>query len=161
MVVPTCGAGLQPSALTHWSMPSMTDRRSFGLAFGVPLYLAMGSLTLWNSMVGTARVGWIVGISTCPETEEMAAKWSDASSAMAYAIIPPLEIPVIYTLRRFTGVRAAMSEITLRRNPTSLMCLVTGRPQHSPAFQPYCAFLATGSGVSTLEIRVPSGYATR
>ena len=34
---------------------------------------------------------------------------------------------------------------------------VTGRPQHLPAFQPYCSCLAMGSGVSTLEILVPSG----
>ena len=50
-----------------------------------------------------------------------------------------------------------MSEMTLSRKPTSSMCLVTGRPQHLPAFQPYWACLAIGSGVSTLAIRVPSG----
>ena len=50
-----------------------------------------------------------------------------------------------------------MSAMTLSRKPTSSMCLVTGSPQHFPAFHPYCAFFATGSGVSTLEIRVPSG----
>jgi len=58
-------------------------------------------------------------------------------------------------------VREAMSEMTFSRKPTSLTCLVTGSPQHCPAFQPYWACLATGSGVSTVEMRVPFGYATR
>ena len=50
-----------------------------------------------------------------------------------------------------------MSAMTFRRNPTSLTCFVTGKPQHCPAFHPYWAFLATGSGVKTLAIRGPVG----
>ena len=51
--------------------------------FGVPSNLAIGSSTLWNSMVGTARVGWMTGISTWPEIDEIAATWPEASAAMA------------------------------------------------------------------------------
>ena len=52
----------------------------------------------------------------------------------------------MYTRRRSTGVRAATLAMTFSRKPTSLIFLVTGSPQHSPAFQPYCACLATGQG---------------
>ena len=103
MRVPVCGFVLQPSALTHWSMPCITESRRSGFLLGVPLYLAIGSFTLWNSMVGTAHVGWMTGISTWPEMDEMAATWPDASAAMAYAIIPPFDMPVTYTRRRSTG----------------------------------------------------------
>jgi len=83
MVLASWGLVRQPSAFTHWSIPSITDRTSLGFLFGVPLYRAIGSLTLWNSIVGTALVGWMVGNSTCPSTEAMAAMWSEASAAMA------------------------------------------------------------------------------
>ncbi len=42
-----------------------------------------------------------------------------------------------------------LDQVTFNRKPTSSTSLVTGSPQHAPAFQPYCAFFATGSGVST------------
>jgi hypothetical protein len=37
----------------------------------------------------------MVGISIGPSTEETAAMWPAAWAAMALAIIPPLEIPVM------------------------------------------------------------------
>ena len=64
-------------------MPSITESRSSGFLFGVPSNLAIGSSTLWNSMVGTDRVGWMTGISTWPEIDEIAATWPEASAAMA------------------------------------------------------------------------------
>jgi hypothetical protein len=63
--------------------------------FGVPLKGTIGSVVLANSITGTTRAGWMVGISTGPSMEETAAKWSAASAPMALAIIPPLEIPVM------------------------------------------------------------------
>ena len=63
------------------------------------------------------------------EIDAIAAMRSDAWAASAYAIMPPLDMPVTYTRRRFTGVRPAMPEITARRNPTSSICFVIGRPQ--------------------------------
>ena len=64
MVGASWGRGLQASARTHWSIPSITDSRSFGSRLGTPCHLAMGSSTLWNSMVGTGRPGWMPGSST-------------------------------------------------------------------------------------------------
>ena len=83
MVLPVCGFGAQPSAFTHWSIPSITDRVSNGFSFFTPANRAMGSSTLWNSRVGTGRDGWMVGISTWPSIDEMAAKCFDASAAKA------------------------------------------------------------------------------
>jgi hypothetical protein len=56
MVFPTCGVGAQPSAFTHWSIPSITDNGRSGFSFFTPSNNAIGSLTLWNSKVGTAPV---------------------------------------------------------------------------------------------------------
>ena len=73
----------QPSAFTHWWIPCITESTRSGFLLGTPVNLAMGSLTEWNSIVGTGRLGWITGSSTWPEIEAMAATWLDASAAKA------------------------------------------------------------------------------